>query len=68
MAEVNGAHQHGRYVRIGLKSLHVMFNSKMFAVQDKWTDSKLDKQASMSDCIDPLQTAGWTNRQACLIP
>ena len=34
MAEVNGAYKHGRYENIWVKSLHVMSNINVFAMQD----------------------------------
>ena len=36
MAEVNGAHRHGRYEKIWLKSLHVMLNVKSVYHTDTW--------------------------------
>ena len=47
IVEINGAYRHERYGRIWLKSLHVMCNIKVYAMQDGRMDKQTDGQ-----CLD----------------
>ena len=43
MLEANGAHKQGLYEKIGLNSLHVMFNVNVFAMQEGWQAGRPDE-------------------------
>ena len=47
MVETNGAYKHDRYEQIWLKSLHVMANVRVFAMQDSRLASRLDEHDSL---------------------
>ena len=45
-----------KVIEIWLKSLHVMFNVKVFATQDRWLDDRLARQTNTTYYTDPYDT------------